>query len=172
MLLTGQREAEIGKMEWTELELDSDTLNLPGSRTKNGKAHTVHLSDLAMEIIQDLPRINRSKYVFTTNGTSPFTSYNYAKQRIQRVMGGTSDWRPHDLRRTATTLMAELGVAHHVADKVLNHTAGKITGVAATYNRYEYLSERKAALDALSRFIATLIGREPGNVVPRRRQSA
>ena len=46
--------------------------------------------------------------------------------------------------------MAELGVAHHVADKVLNHTAGKITGVAAIYNRYEYLDERKAALDALS----------------------
>ena len=45
--------------------------------------------------------------------------------------------------------MAELGVAHHVADKVLNHTAGKITGVAAIYNRYEYLDERKAALDAL-----------------------
>ena len=89
LLLTGQREAEIGKMEWTELELelepDKRTLNLPGARTKNGKAHTVHLSDLALEIIQGLPRINGSKYVFTTNGTSPFTSYNYAKQRIQKV---------------------------------------------------------------------------------------
>jgi hypothetical protein len=62
--------------------------------------------------------------------------------------------------------LAELGIAHHVADKVLNHSSGQISGVAAVYNRFQYLDERKSALDALSRFIDTLIGRDPGNVVP------
>ncbi len=57
-------------------------------------------------------------------------------------------WTLHDLRRTATTGMARLGIAPHVADKVLNHTAGTIRGVAAVYNRFEYLDERRAALDA------------------------
>jgi len=55
-------------------------------------------------------------------------------------------WVIHDLRRTATTGMARLGIAPHVADRVLNHTAGTIRGVAAIYNRFEYLDERKAAL--------------------------
>jgi integrase len=77
-------------------------------------------------------------------------------------------WPPHDLRRTATTLMAEIGMAHHVADKVLNHTSGRISGVAAVYNRFEYLEERKTALEALGRYIERLIGR---NIVPLRQRS-
>jgi hypothetical protein len=67
--------------------------------------------------------------------------------------------------------MAELGIAPHVADKVLNHASGKISGVAAVYNRFEYLQERQAALHALGSYIEELIGRGPDNVVPLR-QSA
>jgi hypothetical protein len=70
----------------------------------------------------------------------------------------------HDLRRTATTIMARRGIAPHVADRVLNHVAGTIRGVAAIYNRYEYLAARKAALDALGRFVVGLTGGD-GNVV-------
>ena len=76
---------------------------------------------------------------------------------------GTSDWRIHDLRSTAT--MARLGIPPHVTDKVLNHQSGTISGVAAVYNRFEYLDERKAALEALGRFIEKLIGRGGVNVV-------
>jgi len=83
-------------------------------------------------------------------------------------MGDVPEWRAHDLRRTATTLMAEIGIAHNAADKVLNHSSGKISGVAAIVNRYEYLDERKAAPEALGRFIERLIGREPDNIVPLR----
>jgi hypothetical protein len=64
--------------------------------------------------------------------------------------------------------MIEAGTAFHVADKVLNHSAGQISGVAAIYNRYQYLEERKVALNSLGRFIETLIGRDTGNVVPLR----
>jgi integrase len=159
LLLTGQREAEVGEMVWSELDLGNRVWEIPGARTKNGKAHIVHLNDLAVEIIAKLPRINGSKYVFTTTGTGPFTNYDYGKKRLQRLMGGAADWRPHDLRRTATTVMAEIGIAPHVADKVLNHASGKISGVAAVYNRFEYLQERKAALEALGQHIAQLVGR-------------
>jgi hypothetical protein len=54
--------------------------------------------------------------------------------------------------------MAEIGIAPHVADKILNHTSGEISGVAAIYNRFEYLDERKTALNALGRKIGMLIG--------------
>ena len=71
----------------------------------------------------------------------------------------------HDLRRTTTTGMARLGIAPHVVDKVLNHTAGTIRGVAAVYNRFEYLAERKTALEAWGRFVATLVHPTASNVV-------
>jgi hypothetical protein len=77
------------------------------------------------------------------------------------------DWIIHDLRRTATTIMARLNVPPHVADRVLNHSSGTIRGVAATYNRFTYLDERKAALEALGRFVAALVRPgAAGNVVP------
>ena len=131
---------------------------------KNNEAHTFPLNDLAVEIIKGLPQINGSEFVFTINGTKPLVNFSFAKRRAERAMG-TSDWRIHDLRRTATTLMARLGIPPHVADKVLNHQSGTISGVAAVYNRFEYLDERKAALEALGRFIEKLIGRARDNVV-------
>ena len=54
----------------------------------------------------------------------------------------------HDLRRTAATGMARLNFPPHVVDKILNHVSGTIRGVAAVYNRFEYLEERRAALEA------------------------
>jgi len=63
------------------------------------------------------------------------------------TLSGVSNWRLHDLRRTVVSGMAALGVAPHVADRILNHVGGTIGGVAAVYQRHEFLAERKAALD-------------------------
>ena len=65
--------------------------------------------------------------------------------------------------------MAALGIAPHVVDKILNHTAGTIRGVAAVYNRFEYLPERQTALDAWARFLESLARPGEGNVVALRR---
>ena len=62
-------------------------------------------------------------------------------------LSGVTGWRLHDLRRTCVSGMARLGVAPHVADKILNHQVGAISGVAAVYQRHDFLSERRAALD-------------------------
>jgi hypothetical protein len=116
----------------------------------------------AMEILQSLPRINSSALVFTVNGNIAYNNFNELRNRIHHLMGGdVPHWQIRDLRRTATTLMAEIGIAHHVADKILNHSSGKISGVAAIYNRHKYLDERKAAMNILGRKIATIIGRDP-----------
>jgi integrase len=61
----------------------------------------------------------------------------------------------HDLRRTAATGMA--GIAPHVVDKILNHVSGAIRGVAAIYNRHAYIDERKAAIEAWSRRVESLV---------------
>jgi integrase len=169
LVLTGARVNEVAHMRWSELDIPNKVWNLPASRAKNGKAHIIHLSDLAMEIIEGLPQINGSQFVFTADGARPFGNPNDLRNRVHHLMGeDTPHWQLRDLRRSATTLMAELGIAHHIADKILNHSSGQISGVAAVYNRFQYLEERKAALNTLGRFIATLIGRDPGNVVPLR----
>jgi integrase len=61
-------------------------------------------------------------------------------------MGDVELFLLHDLRRTAATQMAEIGIAPHVVEKVLNHRSGMIRGIAATYNRHEYRAEQRAAL--------------------------
>ncbi len=69
-------------------------------------------------------------------------------------------------RRTVTTGMASLGIAPHVADKVMNHQSGTISGVAAVYQRHEFLEERKTALEAWGRYVQSLmVGAERENVV-------
>jgi hypothetical protein len=82
-------------------------------------------------------------------------------------MSSPVNWRLHDLRRTATTGMARLGVAPHVADRVLNHQSGTISGVAAVYNRFQYLKERSDALEVWGRFVEESV--YPGRRSKRRR---
>jgi integrase len=155
LLLTGQRRGEVAGMQWSELDLDNRVWQIPGARTKNEKPHTVHLSELAMQALADVP--HRGPFVFSGTRRTPASGFSNAKARLDKAMGAKG-WVIHDLRRTATTCMARLGIAPHVADKVLNHTAGTIAGVARVYNRFEYLEERKAALEALGRFVADLVG--------------
>jgi integrase len=169
LLLTGQRRDEVGELPWSELDLEQRTWTLPVERAKNDKVNVTHLSDFAIEIIKQLPRIGDSDFVFTTNGRTPVTGFSRAKRRLDELMGDPPAWTLHDLRRTATSGMARLNVPPHVVDKILNHTAGTIRGVAAIYNRFEYLPERKAALDAWGRFIEALVRPSASNVTPLRR---
>ena len=75
-------------------------------------------------------------------------------------------WTIHDLRRTAASGMAGLGIAPHVVEAVLNHKSGTIKGVAAVYNRYSYSAEKRAALEAWARALDAIVtGKPAGNVV-------
>jgi integrase len=165
LLLTAQRRDEVGGMKWSELDLEKREWHIPAARSKNGKASTVHLSDLAVEIVERLPQIGDSDFVFTVTEKTPASGYSYAKTRIDALMGPMPEWTLHDLRRTATTGMARLGIAPHVVDKILNHTAGTIKGVARIYNRFQYEGERAAALETWGRFVESLVRPTPSNVV-------
>jgi hypothetical protein len=68
-----------------------------------------------------------------------------------------SGWRLHDLRRTCVSGMARLGIAPHVADKILNHHTGTISGAAAVYQRHEFLAERQKALDIWGAHVGKLL---------------
>jgi len=144
LALTGQRREEVACLHWEELDLAERIWTIPKARTKNTKAHIVHLSKQALAVLKRADR--RGPLVFTLLGTKPFQDFTHAKRRLDQLSGVTG-WRLHDLRRTCVSGMARLGVAPHVADKILNHQSGTISGVAAVYQRHEFLAERRAALD-------------------------
>jgi integrase len=127
---------------------------LPNLRTKNAKPHLVHLSDQAVAVLR---RANRQgNFVFSTGATRPFQAFSRAKRELDALCGVTG-WRLHDLRRTCVSGMAGLGVAPHVADKILNHQSGTISGVAAVYQRHQFLAERKEALERWGAHIANIV---------------
>jgi integrase len=135
------------------LSPDLTTWALPGARAKNGKAHLVHLAEPARAILVSMPRIAGQDLVFSVTGKTPPSGFSKAKLALHAAMAkdageATPDWRFHDFRRTAVTWLAGAGFAPHVADRLLNHVTGSIQGVAAIYQRGEFLSERKAALEA------------------------
>jgi len=157
LVLTGQRRGEITGMRWSENDLNSRTWTIPASRAKNGQAHQVPLSDPAMSVLRALPRFLGSDFVFTTTGNTPISGFGRAKDRLDAAMGA-NDWRIHDLRRTAASGMARLGVPPHVIENVLNHKSGIISGVAAVYNRYGYEKEKRDALARWGQYACGLTG--------------
>ena len=154
LALTGQRRDEVSRMAWHHIDLDRHLWLIPPEHSKNGKPHTVHLSPQALSILQGVPRTGT--LVFSFDGTTQFQGFSKAKRRLDHV-SRVSDWTLHDLRRTVVSGMARLGVAPHVADKILNHQSGTISGVAAVYQRHEFMSERKEALHRWAQHVAKLI---------------
>ncbi len=154
LILTAQRRNEVSEMTWNELDLNNDIWTIPGSRTKNEKPHFVHLSEQATAVLSSV--LNVGAFTFTSNGKTPFSGFSKAKKRLDELSGVT-DWRLHDIRRTVTSGIAQLGIAPHVADKILNHQSGTISGVAAVYQRHEFLDERKTALDAWGNYVQSLL---------------
>jgi len=144
LALTGQRREEVARLQWAELDLARRVWTLPKSRTKNAKVHVVHLSEQSMAVLARADQTG--PFLFSLLGVKHFQEFSRAKRRLDQLSGVTG-WRLHDLRRTCVSGMARLGIAPHVADKILNHQTGTISGVAAVYQRHDFLAERRAALD-------------------------
>jgi integrase len=186
LLITGQRRDEVAKMRWEDLDLEAGLWTLPREATKADRLHEVPLSKLALEVLKSAKHTSK-KYVFSTNGETPISGFSRGKTKvdktaaIQRLQQGGSEgkatkeqiseamlphWRLHDLRRTMASNMAKLGIAPHIIEKVLNHSTGAISGVAAVYNRYAYFDEKQAALNVWAKRLEVIVGMaEADNVV-------
>ncbi len=153
LALTGQRRNEVARLRWDELDEKTRTWSIPSSRTKNKRTHIVHLSEQAWSVIEARPK---GTLVFATGGEKPFSAFAKGKEAIDELCD-VSGWRVHDLRRTVVSGMARLGVPPHVADKILNHQSGTISGVAAVYQRHDFLAERKEALNAWGAHVTQIV---------------
>ena len=151
LALLGQRRSEVSEMTWHEVDMEKKVWTIPALRAKNGRTHFVHLAPRAVEIIR--AQTKRGDFVFQTASGQKFTAFSQMKAQLDNECG-VKDWVLHDLRRTVVSGMASLGIAPHVADKVLNHQSGTISGVAAVYQRHEFLTERKAAMEMWDRHVA------------------
>ncbi len=150
LIHTGQRREEVAGMPHSELDIPGRTWTISALRTKNGKAHAVHLTDATLAIIADCPRIGA--HVASLSADKPFQGWSKAKAQLDRT-SGVANWRLHDLRRTMVTYMARSGVPQHISDRILNHQSGVISGISAVYQRHDFLNERKDALKLWSRHL-------------------
>jgi integrase len=158
LILTGARREEVGAMRWGEIDLAAKAWTLPGERTKNGVEHVVPLSDLALSILERVPRLGRHDgFVFTTTGKTAVSGWSKAKMTLDAATG-VPDWRLHDLRRTVATGLAGLGVSMPVVEKILNHVSGSFGGVAGVYQRHAFAAEKRDALDKWAARVAQIVG--------------
>jgi len=158
-ILTGQRRDEVRCMMWSEVDLDHALWTLPAARNKGKRDHEIPLSP-AMIALLGKPR--PGKPVFTVNGREPYAG----RQRLKTILdrkSGVRCWVYHDIRRTVATGMGALHTPQDTIDRVLNHAKATLAG---TYNRYEYLEEKRRALEAWAERVAFIVGeaRDAANV--------
>jgi integrase len=179
MLATGQRRTEVGAATWGEIDKSRALWTLSKGRTKANRAHDVPLSGLALSILDECPKLG--DFVFASGksgnagGQVALRGWSMAKERLNALMvtharadgeeapKENEEWHLHDLRRTAATHMARLGVDRLVISKILNHAEG---GVTKTYDRHRYEAEKRAALDRWALHLQAIVdGKTGGNVV-------
>jgi integrase len=150
LVLTGQRREEIGGLRWSEVDFARGLIVLSAERTKNKRLHELPMSTQVRAILERQSRKN--DFVFGRR----WTSWSRHRAILGSRLNGMQPWRLHDLRRTAATMMAEIGVLPHIVEAVLNHVSGHKSGVAGIYNRARYEGEMRAALQQWSDYIERL----------------
>jgi integrase len=175
LLLTGQRLNEVAQM--TDAEVQGAVWHLSSDRTKNARAHDVPLSGAALAVLGDKVRVKGDAgYIFTTTGAAPVQGFFKAREHIAKAMEELASegrpeavavpyWTFHDLRRTAATGMARLGIQVRVTEAVLNHVSGTAGGIVAVYQRHDFADEKRVALEAWGRFVTDLVEGKSDNVV-------
>jgi integrase len=150
-LVTAQRVGEVTGLQPTELDLTRSVWVIPAERSKNGYPHSVPLSPLALSLLPEGEGWGVNKNIVS----------DIVWQHQRRSAGG---WTCHDLRRSALTRMAELGVAPIVLGHVANHrTTTKAGMTLGVYVQYEFEKEKREALELWADRLQEIIGKRPGS---------
>jgi integrase len=180
LILTGQRRGEVAGMTWNEISEDFATWTLPPHRTKNGVAHTVPLSELARDLLKQVSAKDGGGrgegLLFPGVVGTPFAGWSKSKRALDKAIAAAGSktaprggevpaalipWNVHDLRRTVATGLQRLGVRLEVTEAVLNHIGGSRGGIAGVYQRHDWASEKRAALDGWAAHVLAAIKQKP-----------
>lgn len=180
LMATAARVGELLRAERRHINLAERTWLIPDDNAKNGREHLVYLSDFAAIALSEILQVHdHAVWLFPDrSGETHVCVKTLTKQIGDRqtdapMSGRSSDtrglvldggkWTPHDLRRTAATLMGELGVLPHVIEKCLNHT--EESRIVKTYQRQKMLEEQRQAFMLLGDRLELLANESAGNVV-------
>ena len=163
LALLGQRAGEVGGMTWSEVDLAGAMWRIPAKRAKNGRAHDVPLSPPALALLQACERREGRDLVFGSRGGS-FSGWSKCKAALDARMAAAGvtieHWRVHDLRRSFASGCARLGVNLPTIEKALNHSSGTFGGIVGVYQRHDFATEKRAALELWGAHVVALIGGE------------
>jgi integrase len=169
LLYTATRLSEAAEMRWDEVDLAKREWVIPAARYKTKIDHLIPLTPTMLDLIGERPKdIAALPYVFSPNGGSkPLTNHQQAEQALHKAItevrndrGPMPHWVKHDLRRTARSLMSRAGISSDHAERCLGHV---IAGVQGTYDRHDYLAEKRHAFEALDAQINRILN--PVNIV-------
>jgi integrase len=161
LLLTAVRRSEAARMVWSEVDLDNALWVIPAHRTKSSAPHEVPLSGMAADLLRSLPRL-AGDFVFSANGgRAPIKGFGKFKDTIDARATGLTNWRFHDLRRTARTNLASLGVAPFIAELILGHQQKDVHRV---YDTHRYQAEKREALERWANRLRDIVTPPPANV--------
>jgi integrase len=175
LLLTGLRLNEVADATWSEINLRDGIWIVPAARMKgkDGRAvdHAIPITADIAGVLETLPRFKTGEYLFSvTFGKTPVWVSDKVKKRLDARMLRTLKamarrrgedisrvtlpaWVNHDIRRTLRTGLSKLRVDFDVREAVLGHTR---PGVVGTYDRYDYLTEKKDALERWAMYVQNL----------------
>lgn len=168
LILTGQRRAEWAEARSTEVDGVNKWLEIPRARYKGRRDHIVPLSDAAWGIAESLPAWSGESYFLfsSTGGRAPISGFTQGKRRLDefarealRSLRGDEklilpSYRVHDFRVTCETRLAHLGFNQEIRDAVLGHAK---PGLQRTYNKHDYMAEKRRALQAYAEHIMELV---------------
>ena len=159
-LVTGQRVSEVAGASKSELHLADLEWRLPAERVKNGCAHTVPLSPLALELFEEaIARSDDKEIIFFGRSRAAAMTGDGISRAMSRSLEalGLENVTPHDLRRSCATQMAKLGITRLVIDKVLNHVSADRSTIAGVYDRHAYEGEKRCALESWADSIVAIL---------------
>ena len=162
LMLSAQRKDNVASMRWDELHGDVWTIpkeKMKSTKVEKAKSHEVALSNALANLISKQPRLG--PYVFTTMGDRPICPGSRLKDRIGEVAGFT-DWRFHDIRRTAATTMTIGKVPRFIVERVLGHADNSVTAV---YDRASYRDEKREAMEILARSTSGILNLSTEKVI-------
>ena len=167
LMLTAQRRSEVANMSWPEIH--GDIWVIPAERGdeqghKTGDRTGEKVVPLTGAVLDLLGKPRKRGFVFTTKSSrEPFSGFSKAKDALDAEIAKLrkaakrspmSHWVVHDLRRTSRSLMSRTGVPTDIAERVIGHV---IPGVRGVYDRYDYLAEKRDALERLSKLVADIL---------------
>src|SRR5713101_7087701 len=140
LALTGQRLAQVANLrrDW----IDGHTIRFPASIMKSGHEHLIPIG----ERVTALLATRNTSLIFENEDGRPFNNYGNGHRDFVKACG-VAHFTRHDLRRTYSTGLARIGIAPHIIERLLDHSTGTISGVAAIYNRHHFLPEMRAAVE-------------------------